>query len=174
MQQVVAQKVSGINGNEFEFNIENKQVSSLSPGYIIRPDGVVIKVLNTEDHDDVFNRYLNSFLENDTPVNYNIAKSISLLLNEYGHIIYYGVKTCDSMDIYSHQGNTNGYAFFFVPDNYDIITEEQINIISDIISSNYSLISNHEILPLKYQSITSFQPEPIDELLNKINKIKRR
>ncbi len=103
MQRVITQKIKGLNGNEFDFNIEVNQACSLSPGYIIRPDGIVIKVMNNEDHDDVFSRYLNNYLGNEIPTQYNIAKSISLLLNEYGHIIYYGVKTCDSMDIYSHQ-----------------------------------------------------------------------
>ena len=174
MQQESKQEVSGLYSNKFLFNVEDSGVSSLSPGYIIRPDGITVKVENHEDHDDVFSRYINSYINNDEETKYFVGKAITMLTNEYGHIIYYGIKTSDAMDIYTNQGNTNGYAFFFIPDDINSITEEQVNVINEIMSSNYSTISQQEILPIKYQSIHSPEVEPIDNLINQLMNTKKR
>ena len=133
-----------------------------------------VKVENHEDHDDVFSRYINSYINNDEETKYFVGKAITMLTNEYGHIIYYGIKTSDAVDIYTNQGNTNGYAFFFIPDDIDSITDEQMHVINEIISSNYSSISQQEILPIKYQSIHSPEVEPIDNLINQLMNTKKR
>lgn len=175
MQQDNKQKIKTLYGNEFEFNTEQNLVSSLSPGYIIRPDGIIAKVNGNEDHSDVFNRYLKGYLEQNDLNVYHQNKCINLLTNDFGHVIYYGVKVSDAKDLYARQGNVDGCGFFFIPDDTSVLTDIQKEKCLDIINSNISPISKREILPLNYQSMGQDELLPIDSLLPILNgKTKKR
>lgn len=174
MQQDNTQQIKNLYGNDFKFNTEQDIVSTLSPGYIIRPDGVIIKVMGNEDHDDVFNRYLKEYLEHDDLNTFHVAKCIELLTNSYGHVIYYGIKTSDAKDIYSQQGNVDGCGFFFIPDDLSVLTDIQKEKCLEIINSNYSPVSKREMLPLKYQTISQTEVNPIDSLISILEDTKQK
>ncbi|MBQ7240815.1 MAG: hypothetical protein IJS56_05195 [Bacilli bacterium] len=172
-EEALSYNIKTINNNNFSFHVEKNGLSSLSAGYLITPDGNVIKVFSDEEHTTILRDYLNKFLENEIPYNYELYESLCLLLNEYNHIIYYGVKEEHIRDMYANQGNTAGCGQFFIPDELCKVNEIQENIIKEIINSNYSFLSGREILPLKYQSTSIPTMEPIDKLIEELNNIKR-
>ena len=174
MQQDNTQQIKTLYGNDFKFNTEQDIVSTLSPGYIIRPDGVIIKVMGNEDHDDVFNRYLKGYLEHDDLNTFHVAKCIELLTNSYGHVIYYGIKTSDAKDIYSQQGNVDGCGYFFIPDDLSVLTDIQKEKCLEIINSNCSPVSKREMLPLNYQTISQMEVKPIDSLISILEDTKQK
>lgn len=86
-------QVFDYNGNPFYMiGSSLEDVSILEGGYIITPDGKFIKVLDDQDHDSVFSLYINNYLgKPDSHELYGSAEC-SKILNNFGHIVYYGVK----------------------------------------------------------------------------------
>ena len=70
------------NGGTFTMPIvEKEDVSVLEGGYLITKDGQFIPVKDGQDHDKVFNEYLNKYECRETPIHYDTAKAFTILVN---------------------------------------------------------------------------------------------
>lgn len=82
-----------INGNDF-FMLGTKvdSIHALEGGYIFTPDGKVITVYDSQDHDSVFSFYINNYLGKPNSTDNWNSYNCSRILNELGHIVYFGAK----------------------------------------------------------------------------------
>ena len=86
------------NGGTFTMPIvEKEDVSVLEGGYLITKDGQFIPVKDGQDHDKVFNEYLNKYECRETPVHYDTPKAFTILVND-GNIVYMGRKMGDNLN----------------------------------------------------------------------------
>lgn len=155
-------------------NIDNfNNLSVLSPGYIISPEGNIFTVLDDEDHSDVFERYLTEKYGRRELIGLHQAKQIDVLTNILGNIIYYGIKTSDTKYIYGCNDVNSSVGYFFVPDDMTNLTEQQRQICLKILESNRSVLTGKDKIELHYQSIHSdvgTQEELLSLLTNNVKK----
>lgn len=64
----------------------------LEGGYIITPDGKFIKVLDRQYHNNVFSLYINNYLGTPNSNKEWESSECSKILNDFGHIVYYGIR----------------------------------------------------------------------------------
>ena len=164
-----------ISGKEFKFRIQDRDnINVMSAGYIITPNGEFVDILDSEDHSDIFSRYINNYLENQLSANYSIFKAICLLTS-LNHIVYFGVKSKDAKIIYNDLGNAEGFGTVFLPDNIEELTEEQKDSCTKLIATNRSLFGNYDKIQLNFQQVNTHNYLSKDELLDKLTtKISRR
>lgn len=74
-------KPISINGNLCkEFNsVDIEDLSVLSGGYIITPNGEIILVKDTDQHQVIFSDYINAYLENNDYIKYNTLTATKML-----------------------------------------------------------------------------------------------
>lgn len=85
--------VYDINGNPFQMigcKIEN--ITVYDAGYIITRDGKCVRVIDGQDHDSVFSLYINNYLGKSNSFEEYESGKCSKILNDTGHIVYFGVK----------------------------------------------------------------------------------
>lgn len=146
-------KLKNINGEEFEFEVENSTgggVSVLEPGYIITPDGEFIPIYNGVDHNVVFSDYFNKYLANKTPI-LNESTEAMMELVKINHIVYYGLREVELASIYN-DGNIDkeGIGYLLLPINYqEILTKSQKESIQLLLSSNKSIFGNYEKMHIR-------------------------
>ena len=155
-------------------DIDNfNNLSVLSPGYIISPEGNIVTVLDDEDHSDVFERYLTNNCGKRELIGLHQAKQIDVLTNILGNVIYYGIKTGDTKYIYGCNDVNSSVGYFFVPDDMTNLTEQQRQICLKILESNRSALTGKDKIELHYQSIHSdvgTQEELLSLLTNNVKK----
>lgn len=69
-----------------------EDVNVLEGGYIITPDGQLVKVLDNQYHNNVFSLYINNYLGNSDFDKEWESAECSKILNNLGHIVYYGIR----------------------------------------------------------------------------------
>ena len=135
------------NGGTFTMPIvEKEDVSVLEGGYLITKDGQFIPVKDGQDHDKVFNEYLNKYECRETPVHYDTAKAFTILVND-GNIIYMGRKMGDNLN------TIEGAYIVLMP--YEDLTEEQEEAIDILKKSNIGKVFKREIVPLTFIHLDS-------------------
>lgn len=149
------ENIKSINGRDFSFEITDEDsISVLDGGYIITPDGKFINIADKESHEDIFNVYLNKYLCNNIYINYELFKAISEL-TEYNHTIYFGIKTSDINNIYSQNGNNNGFGVFIFPRKIELLTNASKKACIKLISTNKSIFGNYEKIELHFNKMDS-------------------
>lgn len=135
------------NGGTFTMPIvEKEDVSVLEGGYLITKDGQFIPVKDGQDHDKVFNEYLNKYECRETPVHYDTAKAFTILVND-GNIVYMGRKMGDNLN------TIEGAYIVLMP--YEDLTEEQEEAIDILKKSNVGKVFKREIVPLTFIHLDS-------------------
>ena len=130
------------NGGTFTMPIvEKEDVSVLEGGYLITKDGQFIPVKDGQDHDKVFNEYLNKYECRETPVHYDTPKAFTILVND-GNIVYMGRKKGDNLN------TIEGAYIVLMP--YEDLTEEQEEAIDILKKSNVGKVFKREIVPLTF------------------------
>lgn len=81
------------NGKSFLWvGTKMKDVSVLEGGFIITPKGQFLPVHDFQEHDDVFSMYINYYTGNPTSAQQWGSSECTRILNDLGHIVYFGVK----------------------------------------------------------------------------------
>ena len=91
MQDVIT--LEDQNGNPFLWvSTKMRDVSALEGGYIITPKGQFLPVHDFQEHDDVFSMYINYYTGNPASTQQWGSSECTKILNDLGHIVYFGVK----------------------------------------------------------------------------------
>ena len=167
-------KLESINGNEFEFRVEEKDnVSVLSGGYIITPSGDFVNVLDNEDHSDVFSCYLGLYLENPQRQAEDTIHALRSL-TKLNHICYTGIKLGDN---YIEGNNEKGYALLVLPSDISGLTLEQKKSCLDFFRTNKSIFGNYEKVELQIRDFDGMcytQAELTDRFTADVNFLKNK
>lgn len=151
-------KLKNIYGNYFEYEVQNATgggVSVLEPGYIITPDGDFILVPKGVDHSKIFSDYLNKYLDNKADTIYESNEAMMALV-KINHVVYYGLRMRDVVNIYNKGGNQDGVGMLILPENYkEILSTEQKKGIEILLDSNKSVFGNSEKMFLKIRETVS-------------------
>ncbi len=144
-----------ISGKEFTMpnvltDIE-QEVTVLSTGYIIIPNGKVIQITENDIHNTVCCEYLSKYLECNCFSKEN-NKGIKMLIDN-GHIIYFGVRLLSTA---YWQGTVS--KFLFTPE-FDKITDEQYKVMQLLVESNISSISKIKMVDLYIGNYNTPQSE---------------
>lgn len=164
-----------ISGKEFKFRIQDRDnINVMSAGYIITPNGEFVDIKDNENHEDIFSKYINNYLENTISVKYSLFRAIQILLS-YNHIIYYGIKETNLKNLYSNLGEGNGYAYMFLPDSLDDLENDQKECCTKLLSTNRSLFGNYDKINLKIEQFNKEKNLTAEEFIDKLTtKISRR
>lgn len=139
--------LKNIKNEEFEYEVQNATgggVSVLEPGYIITPDGEFILVPKGEGHNAIFADYVNKYLDNETPTVFNSNEAM-IALGKINHVVYYGLRMRDVVEIYNKGGDEQGVAILILPENYqESMSEKQKESIKILLDSNKSIFGNKE------------------------------
>ena len=136
-----------IKGGTFTMPITEKEdVSVLEGGYLITKDGQFIPVKDGQNHEEVFNEYLNKYECRETSVHYDTAKAFTILVND-GNIVYMGRKMGDNLN------TIEGAYIVIMP--YEDLTEEQEEAIDILKKSNVGKVFKREIVPLTFIHLDS-------------------
>lgn len=163
-------KPVSINGNLCrDFNsIEVENLSVLSGGYIITPNGEIILVKDTDQHQMIFSDYINAYLENKEYIKYNTLMATKILC-ELGCCVYAGIR----LEYFKNklEKMNESMASLTFPNNPNSITESQKIIIKKLLKSNKSLFGSSEKIPIQYGSFPDniYNNEEIHSLLNNSN-----
>lgn len=140
-------KIKNIKNEEFEYEVQNATgggVSVLEPGYIITPDGEFIPVPKGVGHNTIFSDYVNKYLDNKTPTVFNSNEAM-IALGTINHVVYYGLRMRDVVDIYNKGGNEQGVAILLLQENYqETMSDRQKEAIKILLASNKSIFGNNE------------------------------
>ncbi len=134
--------------NRYGLKIVDKEfISVLGAGYIITPEGVFIGVGDTEDHDDVFSRYIHATCDFEDRNHYNTTKGAQILCDN-GNIVYFGLKARD-VEVGIKSSN-KGYGVLFFPSAIETVTDKQKEAIRDLLGTNISRFSKEKLLDMSY------------------------
>lgn len=139
-------RIKNIKNEEFEYEVQDSLgdgVSVLEPGYVITPDGEFILVSKGIEHGAIFSDYINAYLDSQTKIAANNDAMIAL--TEINHIVYYGLRMRDVVDIYNKGGNEEGVGIIILPENYqEVMSDSQKESLKILLASNKSLFGNYE------------------------------
>ncbi len=151
-------KLKNISGEYFEFEVENKDgggVNVLEAGYIITPDGDFILVPKDIEHSKIFSEYINKYLVNKTNTTYESNEAMIALI-KVNHVVYYGLRMRDIVNLYDKNGNQDGVGLLILPENYkEILTKEQKKSINILLESNKSIFGNREKMYIRIRETLS-------------------
>lgn len=171
------------NGNNF-FMLGTKvdSIHALEGGYIFTPDGKAITVYDLQDHDSVFSFYINNYRgEPNSTKNWN-SYHCSRILNELGHIVYFGTKVGYARavdgngverDNYLQDKNISkmakGLGVLTFPKNKQITNEQRICVLT-LLFSNLKEVENsyRKSLNISYgnmETVTDYSSEELSSLL---------
>jgi hypothetical protein len=132
-------QMEGLKSNDIE------EISVITPGYIILPNGDYVTIGHDRHHKDVFEEYLNKYLETDIEIQDTISAVEKL--NEEGHVVYCGTRVGHFNS--SHSGSVKSRGFVFTPE-LNITTDLQLTSIANLLKTNVSAISKNIILDIVF------------------------
>ncbi len=159
-----------------------EDVSILEGGYIITPDGKFIKVLDGQDHDSVFSLYINNYLGKPGSNELYGSAECSKILNNFNHIVYYGIKVgylqainnpkyevLNYLKEESIAKMSRGLGVLSFPKNEDITNEQRLSC-HKLLFTNLKSIQNtyKKIVDVSYGNIEinrTYNSEQLDDLL---------
>ncbi len=139
-----------INGNisSVSFNSCNlEDLTVIIGGYIITPNGEIIIVSDHEEHCNVFSKYINCYLENDSKQIYDTLTATRTLC-ELGCCVYSGIRYQEYIS-HKTEGYNDEFAALTFPRDMEL-TEKQKIICQKLMMSNKSSISNNEKIYIQY------------------------
>lgn len=147
---------------DMEYTLDN--VSVISGGYIIRPDGKMVIVKDNTNHETAFSEYINKYLEKDNIKIHNTIEAVKIL-TDLKHCIYTGIRMEYIKNMYQNIDKIAG-SFIFPEDIYSL-SKEQKTSCRKIIESNKKRYKNEEIITVFYETINgnNFTKEEIKEKL---------
>ncbi len=160
-------KPISINGNLCkEFNsTEIEDLSVLSGGYIITPNGEIILVKDTDQHQVIFSDYINAYLENNDYIKYNTLTATKMLC-EIGCCVYAGVR----LEYFKNklEKMTQSMASLTFPNDPSDLTDSQKQIIKTLLKTNKSLFGSSEKILIQYGSFPDnvYNIEEVNVFLN--------
>ena len=160
-------KPISINGNLCkEFNsTEIEDLSVLSGGYIITPNGEIILVKDTDQHQVIFSDYINAYLENNDYIKYNTLTATKMLC-EIGCCVYAGVR----LEYFKNklEKMTQSMASLKFPNDPSDLTDSQKQIIKTLLKTNKSLFGSSEKILIQYGSFPDnvYNIEEVNVFLN--------
>ena len=160
-------KPISINGNLCkEFNsTEIEDLSVLSGGYIITPNGEIILVKDTDQHQVIFSDYINAYLENNDYIKYNTLTATKMLC-EIGCCVYAGVR----LEYIKNklEKMTQSMASLTFPNDPSDLTDSQKQIIKTLLKTNKSLFGSSEKILIQYGSFPDnvYNIEEVNVFLN--------
>ena len=160
-------KPISINGNLCkEFNsTEIEDLSVLSGGYIITPNGEIILVKDTDQHQVIFSDYINAYLENNDYIKYNTLTATKMLC-EIGCCVYAGVR----LEYFKNklEKMTQSMASLTFPNDPSDLTDSQKHIIKALLKTNKSLFGSSEKILIQYGSFPDnvYNIEEVNVFLN--------
>lgn len=160
-------KPISINGNLCkEFNsTEIEDLSVLSGGYIITPNGEIILVKDTDQHQVIFSDYINAYLENNDYIKYNTLTATKILC-EIGCCVYAGVR----LEYFKNklEKMTQSMASLTFPNDPSDLTDSQKQIIKTLLKTNKSLFGSSEKILIQYGSFPDnvYNIEEVNVFLN--------
>lgn len=160
-------KPISINGNLCkEFNsVDIEDLSVLSGGYIITPNGEIILVKDTDQHQVIFSDYINAYLENNDYIKYNTLTATKMLC-EIGCCVYAGVR----LEYFKNklEKMTQSMASLTFPNDPSELTDSQKQIIKALLKTNKSLFGSSEKILIQYGSFPDnvYNIEEVNVFLN--------
>lgn len=160
-------KPISINGNLCkEFNsVDIEDLSVLSGGYIITPNGEIILVKDTDQHQVIFSDYINAYLENNDYIKYNTLTATKMLC-EIGCCVYAGVR----LEYFKNklEKMTQSMASLTFPNDPSELTDRQKQIIKALLKTNKSLFGSSEKILIQYGSFHDnvYNIEEVNVFLN--------
>lgn len=138
-----------VNGNDFlMLGTTVELIHALEGGYIFTPDGKAITVYDSQDHDSVFSFYINNYLGKPNSTDNWNSYNCSRILNELGHIVYFGTKLGYARaaegngverDNYLQDKNiskmANGLGVLTFPKNKEITNEQRVCVLMLLFSN---------------------------------------
>lgn len=141
-----------INGNKCHcFKGCNKEeMSVIEGGYIITPTGEIIVVKDKDEHRIVFSNYINAYLENNSDRIYDTLTATKMLC-ELGCCVYAGIRTEYIRNELENLEKSMGSLTF--PNSFEYLTDIQREICLHLISTNKSILGNHEKIFIQYGAL---------------------
>lgn len=161
-------KLYSVNNNEFEMQGTKKEsildLSILIPGYIITPTGDFVIVDQKRYHKEVFDEYLNKYLEKEIVTNDTIDAIRKLVFNN--HVVYCGVRT-ERINT-GIMNSDHGIGYIFTPE-IDEISSNQKDAILDLLNTNVSKISKRKVLDITFATMNDEQEYCEENFIEKMN-----
>ncbi len=121
---------------EYITNIDD-ELSVLTAGYIITIEGEIIKIEDYQNHQEIFSKFYQLYLNISSYTLYELFTIIELLTSKLGHIIYIGTKTDRAyISANSHCGNV-------ILPNTNTITALQHEALNHILKTNISIFKDY-------------------------------
>lgn len=136
---------------DMEYTLDN--VSVISGGYIIRPDGKMVIVKDNTNHETAFSEYINKYLEKDNIKIHNTIEAVKIL-TDLKHCIYTGIRLEYIKNMYQNLDKIAGV--FIFPKDICSLPEKQKISCRKIIESNKKIYKDEEIITVFYETINGF------------------
>lgn len=110
----------------------------------------------------IFSDYINAYLDNQTKIAANNDAMIALI--KINHIVYYGLRMRDVVDIYNKGGNEEGVGMIILPENYqEVMSDSQKASLKILLDSNKSLFGNREKMFIRVRETVNGSDLEIEE-----------
>lgn len=168
----MVKELDSVYGNKFKFRVEEKEnISVLSGGYAITPNGEFVNVLDNEDHSDIFTNYLRAYLEAPTRAAEDSIHAL-ITLTKLNHVAYSGIKLGDNI---KNSTIEQGYALLVLPNDISVLTIQQKESLLAFFKTNKSIFGNYNKVELQIHDFDGgefTQEELTERFINELEELK--